>query len=644
MVQNKCLATLHGDRVFTQKICCKTIYVHPGTTLSELFGGVEIESVRDRTLASAQSFVGRVQRFFDGVGALSIVGEMSPALKKGLESIGADSPTLMIHGLSISLSQPVVVTRALEAPTGRPESEGICKVLDFFAQEFKLKHLFSKPFLEKITHQTEVERLWDRATTVTDFHVAKALQSVLTKSFRTPQHEATYTRMKDIIWRLIFGDQHHYFKSEACKHRLDIWMYQVHRDPDAYPPSVLGYQQTWLAAYAKGEVGLPLLSPKEIAIAREFRKKERLKLKATHHPVVIMYGPTGVGKSKLCERVAQDILGDRFETHFFVHNCGPGKVGYRQLIGGPEVVGDKVEFRDGIVTQWARKGGILVLDEATMVESWALLRSVVEGRCVPANGEVILIQPGSSLFILGNQSEGRKNPGRFELDPFLRAYGIEMMKSKLSPLELEAWILSPCLEHPIFGGDRNFVQSQMLKIYTYIHDDLGISPSVFGTRELQDVASQVGVFLFEHDEKALEETQVKRFVEMAFHRSLSQLIGTSDYLRFSHAFSAKGCDVTTPRAYIDLCCRDHEQKSERHFLGRKLGMILPGGFDDVSILEAVIPEEERLVFDLKVEPYTLFQGVVDKAAKEGLALILVHANRYETQLLEAIGLRSPKVS
>ena len=83
---------------------------------------------------------------------------------------------------------------------------------------------------------------------------------------------------------------------------------------------------------------------------------------------VVFIGEKGTGKNFLCE-----ILTETFNLDYF-QIAGSEDVREASIMGQTEIRDGKTKFVEGILPQWARNGGLLVIDESNMIEPAILMR------------------------------------------------------------------------------------------------------------------------------------------------------------------------------------------------------------------------------------------------------------------------------
>lgn len=83
---------------------------------------------------------------------------------------------------------------------------------------------------------------------------------------------------------------------------------------------------------------------------------------------VALIGEKGTGKNYLCELITEIFSLDYFQI------AGSEDVREASIMGSTEVRQGETKFVEGILPQWARKGGLLVIDESNMIEPAILMR------------------------------------------------------------------------------------------------------------------------------------------------------------------------------------------------------------------------------------------------------------------------------
>ncbi len=83
---------------------------------------------------------------------------------------------------------------------------------------------------------------------------------------------------------------------------------------------------------------------------------------------VALIGEKGTGKNYLCELITEIFGLDYFQI------AGSEDVREASIMGSTEVRQGETKFVEGILPQWARKGGLLVIDESNMIDPAILMR------------------------------------------------------------------------------------------------------------------------------------------------------------------------------------------------------------------------------------------------------------------------------
>jgi MoxR-like ATPase len=81
-----------------------------------------------------------------------------------------------------------------------------------------------------------------------------------------------------------------------------------------------------------------------------------------------LIGEKGTGKNYLCSLITEIFALDYFQI------AGSEDVREASIMGTTEVRQGETKFVEGILPQWARKGGLLVIDESNMIEPAILMR------------------------------------------------------------------------------------------------------------------------------------------------------------------------------------------------------------------------------------------------------------------------------
>jgi MoxR-like ATPase len=83
---------------------------------------------------------------------------------------------------------------------------------------------------------------------------------------------------------------------------------------------------------------------------------------------VALVGEKGTGKNYLCSLITEAFALDYFQI------AGSEDVRESSIMGTTEIRQGETRFVEGILPQWARKGGLLVIDESNMIEPAILMR------------------------------------------------------------------------------------------------------------------------------------------------------------------------------------------------------------------------------------------------------------------------------
>jgi len=83
---------------------------------------------------------------------------------------------------------------------------------------------------------------------------------------------------------------------------------------------------------------------------------------------VALVGEKGTGKNYLCSLITEVFALEYFQI------AGSEDVREASIMGSTELRSGETKFVEGILPQWARKGGLLVIDESNMIEPAILMR------------------------------------------------------------------------------------------------------------------------------------------------------------------------------------------------------------------------------------------------------------------------------
>jgi len=83
---------------------------------------------------------------------------------------------------------------------------------------------------------------------------------------------------------------------------------------------------------------------------------------------IALIGEKGTGKNYLCSLITEIFSLDYFQI------AGSEDVREASIMGTTEVRQGETKFVEGVLPQWARKGGLLVIDESNMIEPAILMR------------------------------------------------------------------------------------------------------------------------------------------------------------------------------------------------------------------------------------------------------------------------------
>lgn len=676
----------------------KILVIDSGTSLTDIFGEMSVsfeetngrgplKKIEDRTIP-----IERIQSFFMGISRLVLCGhdENRPFLDT-IKNIESNPPYLVYQGQRVDLDHPIelVPIKALHSkalPANKLEkiiaafhSVGMTdevadlamvtnQALSNLAKDHNVNvsRFYKKAFLEKIARQVLLERDWDRSTGATNYHIGKALCSLLTKEARHPKTMALYEAMKSSIWNSTGYPE--YTKPKPHEKSIEDLLLQ-HIHSKKWEPKEDGYHK-WIATVARlGSLNavkkhlhpapLPrslyrtfseIFSPKEkthpdVVSARLFRKETRLAMKLERHGLVSLLGPTGTGKSEAgilyAREKFKDCGGIQPGLNFFRITVGEGVDG-SNYFGSAKLSEDRrsVIFEEGIVTQWAKstvEGRLLLIDEATLVENWESFGSILRDRRLWVNGEEIEIKGNPVILVTGNQSEGGRYSGRYNLDELFREHGAVMTKKNMTADELQYQVLAPCLQGSESTNRR--MSKALIDGFLYIRDQLGISQETIGSRELRHVAALSMLYI----EQGEEHPETAAFT--AWHRTLSGYTDPTTLHQFDRHFDLKkladqakvstenteqnSMEILRSIAEFEALNTPTIDRPSRIF-GAKAGMILPES------------EQERILAQFKsdsiiVHPTDSYEEAVDKisaAYTAGCRLIILAGNYSFSSLLE----------
>jgi len=383
--------------------------------------------------------------------------------------------------------------------------------------------LYSADFLRRLVSQILSECQYDRSSTLTRWHIAKAFCSIATKESRS-QNRVNYASVKQALWKQIAGIE--YTKpTQSQRDQRDLYYAELHQQSSSYLYRSGGYHE---------EIennSLTDVTPVDAEAARQARKLRRIQDKLQNHGVVVMLGPTGSGKTHRGLEYAESKFGKdtvKEGVHIFRATVGEG-YDPAHLLGCQRVDKSKmtVAWEDGVLTQWAKgkvEGRLLQIDEFTSQETLTVLENFLKTGIVVINGEQILPEGNPVIILTGNESKGGKYEGRYPIESFIRQHAVVTHKPSLTERELDTLILAPCFTG-LEGSAQMILSTGLIEGYQAL-EELGVSAEVFGTRELQDAAALTRLYYQQSNTENFTREDYRQMGLTAIHRCLSQRVSS----------------------------------------------------------------------------------------------------------------------
>ena len=150
---------------------------------------------------------------------------------------------------------------------------------------------------------------------------------------------------------------------------------------------------------------------------------------------VAFIGEKSTGKNFLCEIITETFNLDYFQI------AGSEDVRETSIMGQTEIREGKTKFVEGILPQWARNGGLLVIDESNMIEPAILMRineTTDFRRQVTISKKTVIKRGGDSYLILTLNPTKEAYAGTHNLNlAFLDRFSIISFESPSIVTEIE---------------------------------------------------------------------------------------------------------------------------------------------------------------------------------------------------------------
>ena len=360
--------------------------------------------------------------------------------------------------------------------------------------EIGYDHVLDYAYLKKLCRQVLVEQKWDKSEDITSYHLRKAFSTTI-KEFKLKDFYKSY---KVSIWE----DFKKTILNETQKDLRAIIMNMIQEPENSLlmPTTAGGYSQLIQNAVISNDFSsLPdslqyyISELKEYLdagyrskaiLARQRIKDSRLELKMKYHKAVLVLGPTGSGKTHQGLRIAKNL-----DMNVIRANMGPATAP-ADLMGSLTISQEDsnvIEFMDGKIGEWLTTGGMLLLDEVTMINNWDVFKSYFELGHFISDGKKIVPQENAVIYMTGNESLNGQYGGR-HLPKLLRQHTTIVKKPGMSLDDLKTYIIDPLSQRnkKINGEDL----SKKLFSIMQLSQELGVPGHSFSTREIQDIVTR----------------------------------------------------------------------------------------------------------------------------------------------------------